>query len=89
LVCDSWTGCTRASGNSQDDWFVEESARVAAGEMAWLERVSVVDAGSLEAFRLRPQDIKCKAHSARPALPPPPFECVETGGHCRRSDDGG
>jgi hypothetical protein len=82
LVCDTWAGCTLAVGNTQDGWFVEESKRVARGEIVALDRVAIAtDAGVAEAFRLTPPGVTCPPHGIPPILAPPPA-CAMKDGHC-------
>lgn len=85
LVCDGWSGCTRARGNGQDGWFVEESDRVGRGEPVGLERVATADGGVTEAFRLGPPGVSCPPHTIPPVLPPPPFACSDVDGQCKTS----
>lgn len=82
LSCDSWAGCTLATGNTQDGWFVQESERAARGELVGLERVATSDAGQVEAFRLSLPGVKCLPHSVLPVLPPAP-SCTQVDGRCK------
>lgn len=81
VVCDAWSGCARAVGNAQDGWFVEESERVARGELAGLERVALLDGSAAEVFRLHPPGVQCPPHTIPPVFPPAPA-CAERAGRC-------
>jgi len=81
-VCDQWQGCAQAAGNTQDGWFVEQSDRVANGEIAGLEKAAGEDA-----FRLVPEGVVCAPVTIPVILPPPSYACVLEEGRCKRVDD--
>ncbi len=81
VVCDSWAGCALAIGNDQDGWFVQESKRVARGEIAKPDRIAVVGGKAADALRLYPPGVTCAPHSVPAVLPVAP-RCGTKAGHC-------
>ena len=82
MVCTEWAGCVLVAGNAQDGWFVEQSERVARGEIAGVEQVCTGDAGCYETAKLFPSDVHCPPTTIPPILGPPPTGCALVAGRC-------
>jgi hypothetical protein len=83
IACDTWAGCAMVRGNEQDGYFVEESSRVARGEIANVES-PCTKGGKCEAARIYPPEAVCPPHTEPPRIDPPPYACAVVEGQCKQ-----
>jgi hypothetical protein len=96
IVCTGWVGCVAVRGNPQDGWFVDgeataldAGARAPRGALVGVspacttvasDRCVAVDLAQLS----RPPTAPCPPWTAPPLIAPPPYQCAEVDGACRR-----
>ena len=82
MVCDAWADCVLVHGNARDGYFVQENARVPAGEIAGVGKLCTTS--PCEGARLFPEGVVCPPHTIPPLIDPPRYSCVMENGHCVR-----